>query len=183
MRISDWSSDVCSSDLDGSIRNWAGMSIDIAARKEEEQMLRQSEARLQLLAGELQHRVRNILAVVRSVFSRTVEGERPIEEVAEHFRGRLDSLARTQVILAQNQAGLIDLENLIRDELLSVGVQDGPLLSIKGPDTKLTPVQAELLALAFHELTTNALKYGALRASGGRLDIGWTTNIGYRGNC
>ena len=168
---------------DGSIRNWAGMSIDIAARKEEEQMLRQSEARLQLLAGELQHRVRNILAVVRSVFSRTVEGERPIEEIAEHFRGRLDSLARTQVILAQNQAGLIDLENLIRDELLSVGVQDGPLLSIKGPDTKLTPVQAELLALTFHELTTNALKYGALRASGGRLDIGWTTNIGYRGNC
>src|SRR3546814_13827388 len=158
------------------------MSIDIAARKEEEQMLRQSEARLQLLAGELQHRVRNILAVVRSVFSRTVEGERPIEEIAEHFRGRPASLARTQVILAQNQAGLIDLENLIRDELLSVGVQDGPLLSIKGPDTKLTPVQADLLALAFHELTTNELQYGALRGSGGRLDIGWHTYKGYRGH-
>src|SRR3546814_12353666 len=97
------------------------MSIDIAARKEEEQMLRQSEARLQLLAGELQHRVRNILAVVRSVFSRTVEGERPIEEVAEHFRGRLDSLARTQVILAPTQAGHIDLETLIRTELLRLG--------------------------------------------------------------
>src|SRR3546814_5385965 len=112
------------------------MSMDIKARKEAEHVLRESEARLQGLVGELQHRVRNILTVVRSVFSRTVEGERPIEEIAEHFRGRLDSLARTQVILAQNQAGLIDLENLIRDELLSVGVQDGPLLSIKGPEDR-----------------------------------------------
>lgn len=166
---------------DGSVRNWTGMSMDIKARKEAEHGLRESEARLQGLAGELQHRVRNILTVVRSVFSRTVEGERPIEEIAEHFRGRLDSLARTQVILAQHPEGRIDLQNLIRDELLSAGVQDGPLLSIGGPDVRLTPVQAELLALAFHELTTNALKYGALRVPGGHLDIGWTANIGYSG--
>lgn len=166
---------------DGSVRNWTGMSMDIKARKEAEHGLRESEARLQMLVGELQHRARNILTVVRSVFSRTVEGERPIEEIAEHFRGRLDSLARTQVILAQHPEGRIDLQNLIRDELLSAGVQDGPLLSIGGPDLGLTPVQAELLALAFHELTTNALKYGALRVPGGHLDIGWTANIGYSG--
>src|SRR3546814_20471886 len=100
------------------------MSMDIKARKEAEHVLRESEARLQGLVGELQHRVRNILTVVRSVFSRTVEGERPIEEIAEHFRGRLDSLARTQVILAQHPAGSIDLQNLIRDELINAGVQD-----------------------------------------------------------
>ncbi len=167
---------------DGSVRNWTGMSMDIKARKEAEHVLRESEARLQGLVGELQHRVRNILTVVRSVFSRTVEGERPIEEIAEHFRGRLDSLARTQVILAQHPAGSIDLQNLIRDELLNAGVQDGPLLAIGGPDVGLTPLQAESLALAFHELTTNALKYGALRVPGGHLNIGWTTNIGYGGD-
>lgn len=166
---------------DGSVRHWTGMSMDIMARKEAEQALHESDARLQILVGDLQHRVRNILAVVRSVFSRTIEGERPIEDIAEHFHGRLDSLARAQVILAQHPAGSIDLENLIRDELLSAGVQDGPLLSIGGPDVRLTPLQAELLALAFHELTTNALKYGALRVPGGHLDIGWTANIGYSG--
>src|SRR3546814_5832746 len=73
---------------DGSVRNWTGLSMDIKARKEAEHVLRESEARLQGLVGALQHRVRNILTVVRSVFSRTVEGERPIEEIAEPFRGR-----------------------------------------------------------------------------------------------
>lgn len=167
---------------DGTIRNWAGMAIDIMACKEKEQALQQSEARLQMLVGDLQHRARNILTVVRSVFSRTVEGERPIEEVAEHFRGRLDSLARAQVVLEQNPEGRIDLENLIRDELLSAGVQEGPLLSIGGPDVGLSAVQAELLALAFHELTTNSLKFGALRVGTGHLDICWTVNIGYSGD-
>jgi PAS domain S-box-containing protein len=161
---------------DDSIGKWIGMSIDIMARKEAEQALRQSEARLRVLVTDLQHRVRNMAMVVRSVFSRTIRDERPIEDIAEHFRGRLDSLARTQVMLAQHQEGLVDLENLIRDELLGAGVQDGPLLSIRGPDIGLTPVQTELLALAFHELTTNALKYGALRVPGGRLEIGWSVN-------
>lgn len=167
---------------DRGIRNWAGMSIDIMAYKEAEQALRQSEARLRALVGDLQHRVRNILTVVRSVFARTIRAERPIEDIAEHFRGRLDSLARTQMMLAQHQEGLIDLENLIRDELLSAGVQDGPLFSIGGPDVGLTPCQTEWLALAFHELTTNALKYGALRVPGGRLDIVWTLNAGHDGH-
>src|SRR3546814_10668014 len=116
--------------------------------KEAGKVLREREGRLQGRVGEMQHRGGNIMTVVRSVFSRTVEGERPIEEIAEHFRGPLDSLARTQVLLAQYQAGLIDLENLIRDGLLSVGFQDGPRLSIKGPAPQLSPVQGELLALA-----------------------------------
>src|SRR3546814_5210660 len=86
------------------------MSMDIKARKEAEHVLRESEAQLQGLVGELQHRVRNILTVVRSVFSRTVEGERPIEEIAEHFRGRLDSLARTQ----RSEEHTSELQSLMR---------------------------------------------------------------------
>ncbi|QCB54489.1 PAS domain S-box protein [Sphingopyxis sp. PAMC25046] len=167
---------------DDSIGKWIGMSIDIMARKEAEQALRQSEASLRVLVTDLQHRVRNMAMVVRSVFSRTIRGERPIEDIAEHFRGRLDSLARTQVMLAQHQDGPVDLENLIRDELLGAGVQEGPRLSIEGPDVGLNPVQTELLALAFHELTTNALKYGALRVPGGRLKIVWRLNAGHDGH-
>jgi PAS domain S-box-containing protein len=153
----------------GHIVEWLGTSTDVDD-------LRQLQERQQLLVAELQHRVRNMLTVVRSVFSRTVEAEGPIEEIADHFRGRLDALARTQVIVTQTSTGLVDLENLVRDELLSVGVSDGPSLVIEGPDVMLPPKTAESIGLALHELTTNAVKYGALKVRGATLDIRWSVD-------
>ena len=141
--------------------------------------LRRLQQRQQLLVAELQHRVRNILAVVRSVFGRTVEAGGTLADVADHFRGRLDALARTQVIVTQSARGLVDLENLIREELLSVGAQDGDTVSIGGPEVLLSPVVAESIGLAVHELATNAVKYGALRTPGAVLRINWRTNIDY----
>ena len=151
---------------------------DAVERARAESALRHSEARMRLMVAELQHRVRNILTVVRSVFTRTMEAGGEQEDMADHFRGRLDALARTQVIVTQTAAGTADLQNLIRDELISVGVCDGPNVSIEGPDVLLESRVAETLGLAFHELTTNALKYGALKATGGRLDIGWSVDSG-----
>ena len=126
--------------------------------------------------------MRNILTVVRSVFARTAEMSGDLEEVADHFKGRLDALARTQVIVTQSAAGTADLQDLIRDELISVGVQTGPLVTIRGPDVELTSRMAETLGLVIHELTTNALKYGALRVDGARLSICWTVEIDRQGN-
>ena len=154
---------------------WLGTANDIDD-------LREMQGRQQLLLAELQHRVRNILTVVRSVFERTAEAGGELGDVVDHFRGRLDSLARTQVIVTQSATGLVDLENLIRDELLSVGASDGDGLTIEGPDTLLTPKAAESIGLAIHELTTNALKYGALKVSNARLDIRWTTNVDHGGD-
>jgi two-component sensor histidine kinase len=82
-------------------------------------------------------------------------------------------LARTQVIVTSSPDQTVDLENLIRDELLSVGVHDGPVVNIEGPDVSLSAKIAETLGLAFHELTTNALKYGALKVPTARLNISW----------
>lgn len=147
---------------------------DAVERARAESALRHSEERLRLMVAELQHRVRNILTVVRSVFTRTMEGDGEHEDMADHFRGRLDALARTQAIVTQTAAGTADLENLIRDELISVGVRDGPNVRIGGPDVVLEASVAESLGLALHELTTNALKYGALRVDGGRLTIDWS---------
>jgi two-component sensor histidine kinase len=135
------------------------------------------EERQRMLVAELQHRVRNILTVVRSVFARTVEGSESLDDVADHFRGRLDALARTQVSATLNASGTVDLENLIRDELLSVGVSDGPGLTMAGPDVALPADVVELLGLAIHELATNALKFGAFRAPGGSLSIVWDVNV------
>lgn len=146
---------------------------DAVERARAETALRRSEEQLRMMVAELQHRVRNILTVVRSVFTRSLEAGGDWDDMADHFRGRLDALARAQVLMTQTPAGTADLQNLIRDELISVGVCDGPNVSIDGPDVLLDTRVAEMLGLAIHELTTNALKYGALKGAGGRLEIGW----------
>lgn len=151
---------------DGEVKKWVAMNIDI----HDERVLKE---RQEELLAELQHRVRNILSVVRSVFARSVETGRSLDDVVDHFRGRLDSLARTQVSVTRTAAGMLDLENLIRDELLSVGESDRPRLVIDGPEIELSPKTAEGIGLAVHELTTNSLKYGALRAQCGDLAIKW----------
>lgn len=151
---------------DGAVKKWVAMNIDI----HDERVLKEQQEEL---LAQLQHRVRNILSVVRSVFARTVDTGRSLDDIADHFRGRLDNLARTQVGVTRTAAGMLDLENLIRDELLSVGESDGPRLVIDGPEIELSPKTAEGLGLAVHELTTNSLKYGALRAHCGDLAIKW----------
>lgn len=158
-------------DDSGAIVEWLGTSTDVDD-------LRRLQGRQQMLLGELQHRVRNILTVVRSVFGRTMEAGGEFEDIADHFKGRLDSLARTQAVVTQSASGFADLENLIRDELLSVAASDGPGLTIGGPEVLLPAKAAESIGLAIHELTTNALKYGALGVAGGSLDIRWTVSRG-----
>ena len=152
---------------------------ETASRANAEEAARAHEHQKMLLA-ELQHRVRNILSVVRSVFSRTAEAGGDIEKIAQHFTGRLDALARTQVILTKSADGNVDLENLIRDELLSVGAAGGGNVHIDGPDVSLKPAAAEMVGMAIHELTTNAIKYGALQGLNGELNIRWAINIDYR---
>lgn len=136
--------------------------------------LRQLQSLHRETVADIQHRVRNILMVVRSVFGATMEGGGDTRELIDHFRGRLDSLARTQLVVTTSADGRIDLENLIRDELLSIGVREGEDFEIGGPDVELLPGAAEGIGMAIHELTTNAVKFGAFKAPGGHLSIGWT---------
>lgn len=154
----------------GAITEWLGTSTDVDET-------RALQKRQEVLVGELQHRVRNMLTVVRSVFSQTADSTDDLDQVVSHFQGRLDALARTQVIVTQNADGTADLGNLIRDELLSVGASEGPKLTVDGPDIALPSKAAESIGLAIHELTTNALKYGALKASGASLSVTWTTDV------
>ncbi|MEH3048411.1 sensor histidine kinase [Sphingomonas adhaesiva] len=153
-------------DRRGVITHWFGAATDVHD-------LRMLEEQQRVLVGELQHRVRNILTVVRSVFARTAENGGTLEDVADHFRGRLDALARTQVIVTQTASQDVDLENLIRDELLSVGVSDGRGLTLEGPDVTLRPSVAESLGLAIHELSINAVKYGAFKFANATVCIHW----------
>lgn len=160
------------------VRETAARTWDAVERARAEAALRDSHARQQLLLTELQHRVRNILAVVRSVFSQTVARVDDLEDATNHFLGRLDSLSRAQLVTTRAVGARVDLEDLIRDELLSVGASDGTGVTIAGPDVALPGDVAELLGMAIHELTTNSVKFGALKVPGAKLDIGWRIEAG-----
>jgi two-component sensor histidine kinase len=124
------------------------------------------------LVGELQHRVRNILAVMRSLVARSAETSNTVEDLAAHLDGRIAALARVQGVLVRNPSAGVDLESLIRDELLAQNA-DEDRLRVSGPEITLPSKAAEVITLAIHELATNAMKYGALSQASGNLEIAW----------
>ncbi len=132
-----------------------------------------AEERQRLLLAELQHRVRNTLGVVRSIARRSAETSTSVEEYASHLDGRLNALARIQAMVNRGPEGGFDLEYLIVEELLGYNAREGDQLRVSGPPVRFQPKAAETLALALHELATNAIKYGALSQPAGRVDVSW----------
>jgi two-component sensor histidine kinase len=96
--------------------------------------------------------------------------------MASHLRGRLDAFARVQSAVARNPDAGVDLRALLDDELLVHATREGEQLVVDGPDVALRPKAAESISLALHELTTNAVKHGALTLSGGRIAVRWQTD-------
>jgi two-component system, chemotaxis family, CheB/CheR fusion protein len=132
-----------------------------------------AEERQRLLLAELQHRVRNTLAVVRSIARRSAETSTSVEDYASHLDGRLNAFARTQSMVTRDPAGGVDLEYLVVEEMLGYNAREGEQLRVSGPPVRFQPKAAETFALAVHELATNAVKYGALSQRSGRVDISW----------
>lgn len=154
-------------------RRVAVLFTDITVRRKTEEELRGSEQRQRLLLGELQHRVRNILAMIQSVARRTLKPSQSAEEYASHLEGRIAAIARTQAVLTRSPNREVDLEEAVRDELLSV-IASEKQFWCEGPDVALQPKAAEVLTLAIHELATNSIKYGAFSGSEGQVEIRWT---------
>jgi two-component sensor histidine kinase len=121
---------------------------------------------------DLPHRIRNILSVIRVIARRTAERSESVEDYAAQLESRINALARVQTgMMTDPQAG-VDLGMLITDELLAHSIK-GEQVKARGPRIKLGTKAAETLALAIHELTENAIKYGALSAKSGQVDITW----------
>jgi two-component system CheB/CheR fusion protein len=151
--------------------------VDVTSTVKAESALRESEGRLRTLLAELQHRVRNTLAVVKSITQRTAESSSSVDEMAAHLNGRLDAFARVQSAVTRNPDAGIDLRSLVDDELLAHAAHEGEGLSVHGPDVALRAKAAESVSLALHELTTNAVKHGALaQRNGGQIGISWRLN-------
>lgn len=155
----------------GRIVEWLGTSTDVDD-------LRRLQDRQRVLLHELQHRVRNTLAVVRAMAASTGRTSESVEEFAAHLEGRLSALARTQSVLMRAPASGVDLETMVRDELLAQAARETQI-TVEGPEVGLSPKAAEVLTLAVHELATNAVKFGALGLPEGRVRVCWTASGGH----
>lgn len=126
-----------------------------------------------MLIGELQHRVKNILANVQSIANATRRRSNSLDEFGESFTQRLQSLARAQDLLMRGPRGVVDMKQLLEQELEAHGWEEDGRLSFDGPTVKLTRGQTQPVAMVFHEMATNAIKYGAFSGERGRLDVSW----------
>ena len=158
--------------LEGTIRPMQDGSAQLVwtARDATDELIAQDKQKHAV--AQLQHRMRNVLANVRSIIHRSSRTSESVEELAMHLEGRMDCLARIQLMLTRDPGTDPELEDVVREELLAHAVPDFQL-DIQGPPVRLAPRAAEIIMFALHELATNAIKYGALLTDKGRIAITW----------
>jgi PAS domain S-box-containing protein len=150
-------------DASGKVVGASKVAHDISARKEAE--------RLQaMLAGELHHRVKNILATVTAIARQTMGRDAANKQEVDAFLARLASLGRAQDLLLNGEWQHADLRTVIEQ---AISPYPSERFSVQGPSVSLPPKAVVSLSLALHELATNAAKYGALSLPDGRVFIEW----------
>ncbi len=130
----------------------------------------------ELLLQELNHRVKNLLATVQSIMMQTVD--KASAGFRDTFAKRIQALAHTHNLLTDSQWQGVSLRELLETELRPYGDQENPRWHLSGEAVELGPDDAVALGLGFHELTTNAAKYGALATEAGRLIVRWCVTGG-----
>ena len=161
-------------DAEGRVLEWLGTSTDVDD-------ILQLQEQQSVLVGELQHRTRNLMAVVHAITMRTLKGATTLKDFHRCIDDRLQALARVQGLLSRREGGLrVPFDSLLREELSAHVALDahgnGDQVSLHGPGgVPLRSSIVQTLALAVHELATNAVKYGALARPEGHLRVEWGT--------
>jgi PAS domain S-box-containing protein len=159
-----------SRDDSNNIDRISGVTIDITERK-------LTEDRQVLLAEEVDHRARNVVAVIQSIMRLTRATD--IGEYLSVVDGRIRALSNAHKLLSRSRWIGADLGTLAAEEFAPYRSEGAERVSSEGPPILLEPSTAQTLALALHELATNAAKYGALSDAKGRVEVGW--NLEKRG--
>ncbi|KAB2920096.1 MAG: PAS domain S-box protein [Hyphomicrobiaceae bacterium] len=144
-----------------------GISMDLTERKER-------EAHIRLLMSEVSHRSKNLLAVVQAIASQTARATTSRADFAADFGARLKGLASSLDLLVQEEWRGVSAKELVRSQLQHYGSLDGERVVMAGPELTLSPLAAQYLGMALHELSTNAAKYGALSGAAGSVNISWS---------
>ncbi len=137
--------------------------IDIRERK-------RLEERQRLLIGELNHRIQNLFAVVQSVALNSLTADRSLANAREAFIERLQSLGRTYTIMTEQEWRGAPLRQILEAETSAFADR----VTLDGIDVMVRQKAAQSFALLLHELTVNAIKYGALAVPTGRIDVHWS---------
>ena len=152
-------------DDDGAITGIFVQGHDVTERK-------RFERHQQLLVGELNHRVKNTLSIVQSLAHQSFHANIPSADAIKRFEGRLEALARAHSLLTAKNWEAASVSEVVRGAIAPFCPDDR--CTIDGPDVRLPPQTAVSLALALHELSTNAAKYGALSNATGTIHVSWS---------
>ena len=154
------------------LRDGTGAPVQVVGVIADETLRRAEELRGAWLLAQLQHRVKNVMAMVRSLARRTLENSSDLAGYFSHFDGRLNALARVQSALVRRVDEGLDVEEMVREELLQVAAEDEQI-DVSGPAVRLHGPAAEYMALTLHELAVNAMKFGALAVQDGKVRVAW----------
>jgi len=148
----------------GDEANLVASAVDVTDRHEAEDTQR-------LLMRELDHRMKNTLQVIQAVIRRTAKSHRSVATFEQSLLGRVRAMSRAHELLAGERWLGADIDTIVRQETSTFDA--GGVIRIDGPRIRLNPKAALSIALAIHELGTNASKYGGLSSAKGTVDINW----------
>jgi two-component sensor histidine kinase len=168
----------CLRDEIGKPSNFVGVVVDISSQKE-------AQERQRLLAREANHRVKNLFAIFHGIISLSARSARTPQEMAQSLRGRLDALMRAKDLIRPGIMGTeahterTRVEEVVRTVLQPYeDATSSARILVSGPDVPVGTHAVTSLALALHEIATNAAKYGALSEPNGSIRIKWETEGG-----
>jgi PAS domain S-box-containing protein len=153
-------------DADGEIAEWFGAASDITARRRAEQHLR-------LVVNELNHRVKNNLAMTQAVAAQTFRNAQSVTQAQASLTSRISALAQANDLLTGERGAEVSMSGVL-EQATRPHYPSLERRRIEGPDLTLSPKTALSLSLAMHELSTNALKYGAWSTQDGVVWIRWS---------
>jgi PAS domain S-box-containing protein len=149
----------------GNVVGASKVARDVSERKRAEKLQR-------LLVDELNHRVKNTLAIVQAIANQSLLHAKSPADFVPSFNGRVQALAKTHALLTQTKLQGAEVMELVREQVL-LGATSDTRISCSGPLLMLDTQSTTHLALVLHELATNARKYGALSVPHGRLSVSW----------
>jgi PAS domain S-box-containing protein len=152
---------------DGTPLLLVGVSQNITVRK-------RAEEHRMLLANELSHRVKNMLATLQAIVGQTLRNARSLDEAGESLAARIQSMDAANDLLVNDQWDSAAMHDLVERALAPFRSANGDRFRVEGPAVRIQPRTAVGLALALHELATNAVKYGALSNVDGHIELVWT---------
>lgn len=153
-------------DEDGGIFGYVGLNLDITERKKREETLA-------LVSSELDHRVKNVFSLVLSIARQASLSAINVDAFRDAFESRIKALSTAHQLIAESRWQDMSFKALVEAELEPYRGTDRCRWTVEGPDLTLPVGSVQILALAFHELATNAAKHGAFSGPSGTVSVQW----------